>query len=190
MLRARILANLNTCMKPVLMIHKITDSLFERNLEDYVLTFDDGLYSHFYYFDKFSRIKTEKIYFISSGIICTGAQNNNFPTSSEAHKKAFAGNYEDFMTVEQIKELAKQPNVTIGGHGHSHKDLHELNKITDRIKFIIDDTETMLKWFKSQLEISPKSFCFPYNNDLSGLYKGMLINYGFTDFFGKERIDA
>lgn len=188
--RAIIVANLNTYMKPVLMIHEITDSLFERNLEDYVLTFDDGLYSHFYHFDKFANIKTEKIYFISSGIICNCLQNTNFPTSVIAHEKAFAGNCEDFMTIEQIKELASYPNVTIGGHGHSHSDLNQLDKITDRIRFVIEDTDKMISWFKTNLGFKPTSFCFPYNNDLNGLYLGMLKNYGFTDFYGKERIGA
>jgi hypothetical protein len=172
------------------MIHEITESLFERNLEDYVLTFDDGLYSHFYHFDKFASIKTEKIYFISSGIICEGAQSTEFPTSVVAHEKAFAGNYEDFMTVAQIKELAKQPNVIIGGHGHSHRNLDTFDKITDRIKFVIDDTRHMMAWFSFHIGSCPTSFCYPYNNDMGGTYKGILTTCGFTDFYGKERISA
>jgi len=188
MRRAIIMANLNTSMKPVLMIHEITDNLFEQDLEQYVLTFDDGLYSQFYHFDKFAKIPTEKIYFISSGIICTGKQSLEFPTCTVAHDKAFAGNYEDYMTLDQIKYLASQPNVTIGAHGHSHKNLNEVDKITDRIRFVIEDTELMLKWFKTNIGCKPTSFCFPYNNDLNGLYLGMLKNYGFTDFYGKERV--
>jgi hypothetical protein len=176
--------------KPVLMIHEITDSLFERNLEDYVLTFDDGLYSHFYHFDKFADVNTEKIYFISSSIVCNTTQSTEFPTSITAHEKAFTGNYEDFMTVEQIKYLAKQPNVTIGGHGHSHKDLNLFDKITDRIKFVMEDTRSMMAWFSFHMGSRPTAFCFPYNNDMDGLYKGILTTYGFTEFYGKERISA
>jgi uncharacterized protein YdeI (BOF family) len=172
------------------MIHEITDSLFELNLKDYVLTFDDGLYSHFYHFNKFADIDTEKIYFISSGIVCDGQQSDEFPTSSQAHEKAFLGNYEDFMTISQIKELAKQPNVTIGGHGHSHTDLNKFSKMTERIKFVMDDTRQMMAWFSFHIGYCPTAFCYPYNNDMGGLYKGILTTYGFTDFYGKERISA
>ena len=66
-------------MKPVLMIHEITEKLFDLNLEDYTLTFDDGLYSQYYHYDKFKSINTDKIFFISSNILCEGIQSTEFP---------------------------------------------------------------------------------------------------------------
>jgi Polysaccharide deacetylase len=187
MLRARNMVNLNKRMKPVLMIHEITDDLFKIDLEKYILTFDDGLYSQYYYFDKFKAIPTQKIYFISSNIVCKDTQSTDFPTSVVAHNKAVAGNYEDFMTVDQIKELAQQPNVTIGGHGHNHNNLKDV-KLFDLVNVINEDTTLMIDWFNETLGFTPTYFCFPYNYDPLGIYRKLLRNYGIKYFFSNERI--
>jgi peptidoglycan/xylan/chitin deacetylase (PgdA/CDA1 family) len=175
-------------MKPVLMIHEIREEFFDLPLENYVLTFDDGLYSQYYYYPKFKDIPTEKIYFISSGIICKDHQSTEFPSCEIAHEKAFSGNYEDFMTLEQIKELMKDPLVTIGGHGHHHKRLKDIFKITHKAMYVIEDTKMMMSWFRENLNISPTKFCFPYNDDNHGLYEPVLKTQGFTEFYGRERI--
>jgi hypothetical protein len=174
--------------KPVLMIHEVRETMFSLPLDQYILTFDDGLYSQYYYFDKFKSIPTEKIYFISSNIICTGTQSMEFPMCQEAHKKAFAGNTEDYMTLDQIKELMQDPFVSIGGHSHSHKRLDNYSKIVERIQHIKSDTEAMIEWFEENLGFIPKQFCYPYNNDCQGVYSGILKHYGFTDLYGRERI--
>jgi hypothetical protein len=175
-------------MKPVLMIHEIKEAMFSLPLENYTLTFDDGLYSQFYYFDKFKSIPTEKIYFISSGIVCNGKQSVEFPTCVDAHKKAFEGNTEDYMTLAQIKELMQDPLVSIGGHSHSHRRLDSYSKIVERLQYLKQDTETMISWFEENLGFVPKQFCFPYNNDYQGMYSGILKHYGFNELYGRERI--
>jgi len=48
--------------KKVLMIHEVTENLFNLPLENYILTFDDGLYSQYYHFKHFESIDTEKIF--------------------------------------------------------------------------------------------------------------------------------
>jgi hypothetical protein len=175
-------------MKPVLMIHEIKEFFFDLPLENYILTFDDGLFSQYHYYPRFKEIPTEKIYFISSGIICDCAQSYEFPACHVAHEKAFAGNKEDYMTLEQIKELMKDPLVTIGAHSHSHKCLKDFNKVTHRAMYMIDDTKTMMNWFKENLKFKPTKFCFPYNDDVNELYMPILRMAGITDFYGKERI--
>lgn len=175
-------------MKPVLMIHEIREEMFKLPLENYILTFDDGLYSHYYYYPKFAKIQTEKIYFISSGIVSNCPQSLAFPDSKTAHEKAFAGNFEDYMNVWQIKELMKDPLVTIGGHGHSHKNLEDFDNLFDQVNHIETDTLAMMNWFKENLGFTPTKFCYPYNNDLKDLYPGLLKKRGFTEFYGKERI--
>lgn len=175
-------------MKPVLMIHEFREEFLKLPLEQYILTFDDGLYSQYYFYHKIKSIPTKKIYFISSGIVCSGRQNTEFINCQNAHDKAFCGNYEDFMTVDQIKELMVDPWVTIGAHSHSHKNLNDFKKITHRAMHVIDDTKTMMEWFKTNLGFSPTAFCFPYNDDNNGLYKPVLQSVGFTEFYGKERI--
>jgi len=177
-------------MKPVLMIHEIKESLFDLPLEDYILTFDDGLYSQYYYRKKFLELNTTKIYFISTKYICDSNQSRDFPTSIVAHEKARTGNYEDFMTLHQIKELQKDPNVYIGGHSHSHLDLREMPSLLEKVNHIRKDTEQMINWFATNLNSLPTRFCYPYNYDLNGIYPRMLKRYGITKYFGSERIPA
>jgi hypothetical protein len=175
-------------MKPVLMIHEVNDNIFKLPLENYILTFDDGLYSQYYHFDKIKNINTEKIFFISSETICHGQQSKQFPSCEIAHKKAFDGNYEDYMSIQQIKELMKDPQVTIGGHSHSHTNLNSIYDLINKIEYIKEDTKLMIEWFKNHLQFTPTIFCYPYNNDLNQIYKGILKTLGFTKFYGNERI--
>jgi len=170
------------------MIHEIREEMFDLPLEDYILTFDDGLYSQYYYYPRFRDINTEKIYFISSNIVCSGPQSTEFPTCRVAHTKARQGVFEDYMTLAQIKELAKDPLVTIGGHGHNHVDLSETDKLIDRVKIVSNDLRSMMAWFAFHLGRIPDSFCYPYNNDLQGMYRALLIRNGFSKFYGSERV--
>jgi peptidoglycan/xylan/chitin deacetylase (PgdA/CDA1 family) len=172
------------------MIHEIRESIFDLPLENYILTFDDGLYSQYYYYPRFQDIPTEKIYFISSNILCTGSQSSSFPACEEAHEKAFNGNCEDYMTLEQVKKLSKEPLVSIGGHGHNHICFGHFSKTTEKMQLIATDTQEMLHWFYTNLGTRPTRFCFPYNDDVNGLYPGILKKFGFTEFYGKERIDV
>jgi hypothetical protein len=175
--------------KQVLMVHEICDNFFDvKNLEEYILTFDDGLYNHFLHFNELKKIKTEKIFFISTSIICEGKQSDEFLDCKTCHEKAFSGNKENYMNLEQIKMIKNQENFFIGGHSHFHKNLNEFLTLNEKVKHIKTDTELMLNWFEKNLNFKPLKFCFPYNNDVDGLYKIILKKYGFTDFFGKERI--
>jgi hypothetical protein len=142
--------------KPVLMIHEIEEKMFSLPLENYILTFDDGLYSQYYYWPQFQKINTEKIYFISSGCIANGEQSTNFISCKSAHQKAFAGNFEDYMSITQIKELANDPLVTIGCHGHSHFNLSEMPRLIDKINYLHKDSKKMIEWFEINFEKIPK----------------------------------
>ena len=64
-------------MKPILMIHEFKDTFLNLPLEDYILTFDDGLYTQYKFFNEIKKIKTEKYFFISSGIICPEYENQD-----------------------------------------------------------------------------------------------------------------
>lgn len=170
------------------MIHEVDERIFALPLHQYILTFDDGLYSQYYYFDKFKKIDTLKYFFISTGFIAGSTQSLNFLDSHKAHKKAATGNYEDFMTVEQIKELTTDPQVIIGGHGHNHYDLNTLSSLPKKVECIANDTEQMLNWFTTKLGSKPTAFCYPHNNDCNGIYTIKLRSLGFNEFFGRERI--
>lgn len=172
------------------MIHDMREEFFDLPLSDYVLTFDDGLFSQWFYFDKLKNIDTDKYFFISTKFISSGNQSLNFPCSIEAHNKARAGNYEDFMTVEQIQQIHNTPRCHIGGHGHAHVRLRELSRLTDKIRCIADDTKQMMHTFDSLLGITPTSFCFPYNDSIDGMYPAIVRRFGINTFFGRERISV
>ena len=174
--------------KPVLMIHDMREEFLSLPLENYTLTFDDGLYSQWHFLPQLERINTDKVFFISTGFICDGEQSHVFPNSQLAHDKGRAGQLEDFMTIDQIKQIIKTPNCFVGGHGHQHVRLNELTRRTDQIKIINSYTRTMLAEFANKVGITPDRFCFPYNEELNGLYAGILRTFGFTEFYGRGRI--
>ncbi len=174
-------------MKPVLMIHEVREWMFELPLQDYILTFDDGLYSQYYYNSQFKQLTTQRIYYISSGIVSSGQQSTEFPTCVQAHEKARNNNFEDYMTVEQIKELMGDPNVIIGAHSHSHTRLNNFKTLAEKVAYINSDTEQMIAWFKDNLGFSPTHFCFPYNEDMDGLYQGLVKKFGITNCLGPGR---
>lgn len=56
--------------KITLMFHEVDESIFDIDLEKYILTFDDGLYTQYKLIDRLCELNTTKIFFISSNIIC------------------------------------------------------------------------------------------------------------------------
>ena len=172
------------------MIHEVAESMFSLPLENYTLTFDDGLYTQYKFFDRLQNINTEKIFFISSNIICTGKQSTEFITCRDAHNKVAAfGNRENYMTLEQINELLRDPLTSIGGHSHDHVNLADLT-LSTKITQIKIDTTRMMHWFKENLGLVPTKFCYPFNYDCNGIYTAILKQHGFTEFYDSTRIDV
>ena len=152
-------------IKPVLMIHQITEAMFKLPLEDYTLTFDDGTIDHYEYYSFFNNLNTEKIYFIAT---------NNIGK-------------EGYMSISHIKEMLTCPLTSFGGHSHIHKRLDGLS-LFESTTHINHDTSNMINWFVDNLGFKPTKFCYPFNNDLKGIYTGMLKKHGITEFYGSERI--
>lgn len=152
-------------IKPVLMIHQITEAMLELPLDSYILTFDDGTIDHYTYYSFFKNLNTEKIYFIST---------NNIGKDG-------------YMSLSHIKEMLECPLTSFGGHSHIHKNLIGLS-LLESTKHIDNDTKDMLNWFNNNLGFSPTKFCYPFNNDLKGIYTGMLKKHGINEFYGSERI--
>ena len=67
-------------MKPILMIHEFKEEFLNLPLENYTLTFDDGLYTQYKFFNEIKKIDTEKYFFISSNIVCSedASQEDSF----------------------------------------------------------------------------------------------------------------
>ena len=151
--------------KPVLMIHKITDAIFNLPLADYLLTFDDGTQDHWEYFKQVQAIPTEKIYFIITNRIGT----------------------EGYLSLEQVKQMSLDPMVAFGGHSHNHVRLNTFNTLAEKLAHIKQDTEQCLSWFETNLGQAPSTFCLPYNEDISGIYTAWLRNKGITSIYASER---
>lgn len=177
--------------KPVLMIHEFKESFLDLPLEDYTLTFDDGLHSQYQYINELQKIPTKKMFFISTGIICPGEQpQSSTPiTCSEAHEKAFKGNFEDYMTWSQIKHLSSLTDCYIGAHSNSHTRLSKFHSLSDKANYIKSDTIKMIDIFNDNLGFCPEDFCFPYNENLDTMYNGLLRKFNFHNFYGSERIN-
>ena len=173
--------------KPTLMIHAMTDAMFDLPLHEYTLTFDDGLYSQYMYLDRLLAIDTEKYFFISTNFICDTTQSTSTVSSSVAQERARTGNKGDFMTADQIRHIGKQPMCHIGGHGHDHIRLNKFDRFVDRISAADRDLTIMCQHMQKLVGYVPTSFCFPYNYDIGGMYQALLKKHGFTKWFGRER---
>lgn len=183
--------------KNIIMFHEINEniiSIIQENLEEFktsILTFDDGLYSQYYYFEKINELLPNnlKIFYISTNII---NETNDFILNiscEEAHELYFnENNKKAYMNLKQIKFLKNQKNCYIGGHGHNH--LHAKLQSNLKLKKFysdwIEDFKCMQQWFYNN-KIDLDFYCTPYNevNDIliagaKKLYSGAII--------GPERI--
>ncbi len=111
-----------------LMLHDIRKEYLDVNLAQYKLTFDDGLFSQYYYFALFKSHTEQLNYFITTSFIKPGKARNVFNGDYIPHLKAkkymyrafIEGQYDHFMNLAEIQELAKHPNVRIGVHSNFH----------------------------------------------------------------------
>ena len=111
-----------------LMIHDLRREYFNLNLNQYQLTFDDSLFSQYYYFPLLRNHPVQLTYFITTSFIKPGKARSMFTGEYIAYLKSkkygyrtFVENkFDHFMTTEEIQKLADQPNMRIGVHSHLH----------------------------------------------------------------------
>lgn len=174
-------------MKRILEIHQVDERLFDLNLEDYILTFDDGLYTQYRYIEELCKINTPKIFFISTGIIAPEdtIQNEQFITCDMAHKAFFENeDKSNYMKWSQIIDLSKRENCIIGGHSHYHRDISNLTLI-EKFNHLQFDTKKMVEEFE-KFNLKIEHFCFPYNK-MYPAYSELLKKHGIKHFYGDER---
>jgi peptidoglycan/xylan/chitin deacetylase (PgdA/CDA1 family) len=112
----------------VVMFHDLRREHFELPLDRYRLTFDDGLFSHYYYLDLFESHPNTLTFFITTSFIRDGKARPVFDggyleyreASSHTQRAMIDGDLSGFMTVEEVQHLAVRPNVRIGAHSHFH----------------------------------------------------------------------
>jgi hypothetical protein len=115
-------------MKPYLMIHDWRPEYFDLDLNQYRLTFDDGLFSQYYYLPLLKNHPAELTFFITTSFIKPGPVRRKYSGEHLVHLKAkkyayrtfIEDRFDHFMTLEEIQELAAKANVRIGVHSHFH----------------------------------------------------------------------
>ena len=177
-------------------IHSVCEEIFNLDLKNYVLTFDDALYSQFYYWELINRLENDKILFIPTGAIILSdyvrkrfnSEFINFVDCFEALSQwKMNDNREHYMTLGEVKFLIKRYNIRIGGHGynHTHPDCYGVS-LSERTTKMKQDVDSMFNWFERYLYIKPVDFCFPFNKEDSFL-KLILKDKGIENFYGGER---
>jgi hypothetical protein len=112
----------------VVMFHDLRREHFELPLERFRLTFDDGLYSHYYYFPRLESHPQALTFFITTSFIRPGAARPLFTGRMREYREAafyaqralIDHEYSGFMNIEEVQDLAGRPNVRIGAHSHFH----------------------------------------------------------------------
>ena len=111
-----------------LMIHDIHQNYFDLNLNQYRLTFDDGLFSQYYYFPLFKRYPGKLTYFITTSFIHPGKARSMYAGEyvSQIKPKKYMyhsfieGKFDHFMTLAEIQIISAQSNTRVGVHSHFH----------------------------------------------------------------------
>ena len=111
-----------------LMIHDIHRKYFELDLNQYRLTFDDGLFSQYYYLPLLKNHPASLTYFITTSFIKPGKARNMYAGEYLSHLKPkkymyrsfMEGKFDHFMTIEELQEISGRTNVRIGVHSHFH----------------------------------------------------------------------
>jgi hypothetical protein len=111
-----------------LMIHDIRKEYFDLNLDQYWLTFDDSLFSQYYYFPLLKNLSGKLTFFITTSFIKPGKKRSMFTgeyieylkSKKYGYRTFVEGKFDHFMTSEEVQKLSVQPNVRIGVHSHFH----------------------------------------------------------------------
>jgi len=111
-----------------LMIHDIHQNYFDLNLNPYRLTFDDGLFSQYYYFPLLKSHPGKLTYFITTSFIKPGKARSMYAGEYLSHIKPkkymyrsfIGGKFDHFMTIEELQAISSRTNVQIGVHSHFH----------------------------------------------------------------------
>jgi len=112
----------------ILTIHDVHKAYFDLNLDAYQLTFDDGLFSQYYYFQLFKDHPEKLTYFITTSLIKPGRVRPVFSGQHLPYRKSkkymyrtfVEGRFDHFMNVAELQALSRHKNVEIGAHSHFH----------------------------------------------------------------------
>ena len=154
----------------ILMIHEVEPWYADIHVKNFdLITYDDGLESQLYNRENYPD--KAKIFFVCPKFIEQG--------HNDIGQKC--------MTLDDVKLLIDE-GYEVGAHSNSHTPLEKMEDLAAQVSYMLHDTELCIDWFIDNLNYVPTSFCFPYNNDCNGVYRAIVRKYGFTEFYGSERI--
>lgn len=179
--------------KPILMIHEFKKEYLTLPLENYVLTFDDALYSVFYYHKEIVNIKTEKYLFIPTGRILSVRKNFAIGNCYEANRNWLINKDNSYyMTINEVQYLFVNKIFNdVGGHSNFHERDEKSGMsllLKNGFKYVMKDCELMFKWFGDNLNYMPTKYAYPFNQE-NIFINTYLKSKNIYDFYGKERID-
>lgn len=171
--------------KPVLVIRKITEEILKLDLEKYCLTFDSGLFDHYFYWEELKKIDTPKIFYIISGaidpsLVCRERFGGTFKDSlSEKESLELWDDKEDqsnFMNLGELRHIAEEGAI-IGAHSHWHLERYGSDCF---LHFLADfelDCKEMHEWFMKYLPNHyPKKYACPYDRQYTAMDAVLLNN--------------
>jgi hypothetical protein len=171
-----------------LVIHEVKRSFFELPLHKYRLTFDDALYSQYYYLPLIDTIRTKKVFFVTPSMIGEGEKRDQYdgvdkdwPSCYEAMAKwREEGDNSNYMRLSELWMLEDE----IGAHGYHH--LKEYGStLYVQTKTLKDDTDKMIDWFTTNLGVKPSKYSFPHYEEPR--FGSQIISQQFSEVFVKNR---
>ena len=85
-----------------------------------------------------------------------------YPYSLFVYTKAMENGYSDFMTWDQLRELAQRPGVEIGNHSHAHAHWIGRGGKTLASDTLRQDVATARAQIVEHLGVNPTYYAFPY----------------------------
>jgi len=174
-----------------IMIHevdkKILSFMIEHIKDTDILTFDDGLFSCFYYWPGLRDLfpKNKKIFFISTGLVRQDDSVGEKDMTCEDALYSFSKTTDrsSYMSWKEIKIIREEGGI-IGGHGHLHFGKYK----TSLVSSLGAELEQMKEEFEKNLgsSYSLEYYACPYN-------KNHRIEQAFlgkdVEILGRERYD-
>jgi len=167
--------NRNNNNKKYMMIHHVTPEVINvidnLNPREWILTFDDNLYSVFHYRRLLSN-EFEKILFVTPMLVNEGNEFKIYATCQDAMYWHFEKNDNScYMNLSQIKYLSSEYefNFEIGYHGYSHDVI--LHGLSDNVKssqwryYKYPQLKGIEKYFKVDSCLSAKGYKIIENED-------------------------
>lgn len=141
--------------------------------DNWLCTFDDGLYSQYLHCKGISGA----YFFINPTIINYSNEFISDIDCSQAHNLASKNDFRPYMSIPQIWELSEH-NI-IGLHGFQHLKFANFGEFKN-------DLELGIEFFEKVLGLEVTAYCFPYNYAPS-ICKLHLESLG-IEAFGESRI--